>query len=71
MRDRVNGSINYSRMESISLNGEVKLKIKEVSVKTRKTQYKRKKINAKSNQNEKDKTYVMHVLINLWKTVKL
>ena len=40
MRDRVNGSINYSRMESISLNGEVKLKIKEVSMKTRKTQYK-------------------------------
>ena len=42
MRDRVNGSINYSRMESISLNGEVKLKIEEVSMKTRKTQYKRK-----------------------------
>ena len=35
MRDIVKASFNHSKMESISNNGEVKLKIKEVRMETR------------------------------------
>ena len=42
MRDRVKASINHSKIESISLNSEVKSKIKQVVVKIRRRRNKRK-----------------------------
>ena len=42
MRDRVKASFNHSKMESISNNGEVKLKIIQVRMETRRKKNKRK-----------------------------
>ena len=42
IRDRVKTSINHSKMENISLNREVKSKIKQVVAETRSTRNKRK-----------------------------
>ena len=53
MRDRVKASIDYSKMESISLNSEVKSKIKQVTINTRRTRNKRKLGNIISRENRK------------------
>ena len=66
MRDRVKASINHSKMESTSNNGEVKWKIIQVRMNTRRK--KRKQINVKSEKEKK--MYVINVLKNLWKTTK-
>ena len=50
MRDRVKASFNHSKMESISNNGEIKLKIKQVRMQT-----KRKKINEPMDEKSKQK----------------
>ena len=41
MRDRVKASFNHSKIESISNNGEVKLKIIQVIIKTRRKKIKK------------------------------
>ena len=53
MRDRVKVSINHSKMESISLNSEVKSKIKQVVVKIRRTRNKRKMKDIKLDKKRK------------------
>ena len=50
MRDRVKISFIHSKMESISNNGNVKLKIKQVKMQTRRKQNKRKPMDEKSKQ---------------------
>ena len=42
IRDRVKTSINHLKMDILSLNGEVRSKIKQVTINTRKTRNKRK-----------------------------
>ena len=52
MRDRVKVSINHSKMENISNNGEVESKIIQVRMNTTRKQIKRKKIEVKSERKE-------------------
>ena len=52
MRDRVKVSINHSKMENISNNGEVESKIIQVWMNTTRKQIKRKKIEVKSERKE-------------------
>ena len=47
MRDIVKSSFNHSNMENIFTNGEVKLKITQVSFETRQKQNKRKQMDEK------------------------
>ena len=48
MRDRTKASFNHSKNENISNNGEVKLKIEQVRIQTRRKQNKRKPMDDKS-----------------------
>ena len=50
MRDRKKASFNHSRNESISNNGEVKLKIEQVRMETRRKQNKRKMMDEKTKK---------------------
>ena len=52
MRDKVKASINHSKMESISLNGVVKSKIKQVTIDTKRTHNKQKLANIKSEKKK-------------------
>ena len=53
MRDIVKALINHSKIKSILLNGEVKSKIKQVTINTRKTQNKKTLANVKSEKKYK------------------
>ena len=53
MRDKMKSSIDYSKMESILLNSEVKSKIKQVVVDTTRTRKKRKLKHVQSDKKEK------------------
>ena len=53
MRDIVKALINHSKIKSILLNGEVKSKIKQVTINTRKTQNKQTLANVKSEKKYK------------------
>ena len=53
MRDIVKALINHSKIKSILLNGEVKSKIKQVIINTRKTQNKKTLANVKSEKKYK------------------
>ena len=50
MRNRKKASFNHSKNESISNNGEVKLKIEQVRMQTRRKQNKRKSMDDKSKK---------------------
>ena len=50
MRDGTKASFSHSKNESISNNGEVKLKIKQVRMQTRRRQNKRKPMDEKSKK---------------------
>ena len=50
MRDRTKASFSHSKNESISNNGEVKLKIEQVRMQTRWKQKKRKQMDEKSKK---------------------
>ena len=63
MRDRVKASINHSKMESISLNGEVKSKIKQVVVDRRRTRNKLKLKEKKSDKKDK-RIFIRDTCIN-------
>ena len=52
MRDRIKILINHSKMESISLNGEVNSNMKQVTVDTRRTRNKQKRINVNPEKIE-------------------
>ena len=56
IRDRVKTSINHLKMDIHSLNGEVRSKIKQVTINTRKTRNKRKGINIKLEKKDKRQT---------------
>ena len=53
MRDREKVAYNHSKNESISNNGEMKLKIEQVRMQTRRRQNKRKPMNEKSKNKIK------------------
>ena len=63
MRDRSKASFSSSKNETISNNGEVKLKIEQVRMQTRRRQIKRKTMDEKTKKL-KDKLSVMNVLNN-------
>ena len=65
MIEIIKSVINHSKMESISLNCEVKSKIKQVTINTRRTRNNRKQINVKLEKREKNNSYVLLVLIIL------
>ena len=56
MRDRTKASFNHSKNESISNNGEVKLKIEQVRIQTRRNQIKRKPMDEKTKKKIKRQT---------------
>ena len=53
MKDRIKFLINHSKMENISLNGEVESKIKQVKINTKRTRNKRKETNIKLEKRKK------------------
>ena len=63
MRDRVKTSITHSKMEIISLNGEVKSKIKQVVVDRRRTRNKLKLKEIKSDKKDK-RIFIRDTCIN-------
>ena len=64
MRDRTKASFSSSKNETISNNGEVKLKIEQVRMQTRRKQIKRKPMDKKIKKRLKDKLSVTNVLNN-------
>ena len=52
MRDRTKTSFSHSKNETISNNGEVKLKIEQVRMQTRRKQIKRKPMDEKTKKKD-------------------